>query len=390
MNHVTPTRKRIQSVDVLRGLTVAAMILVNNPGSWGHMYAPLRHAEWIGLTPTDLIFPFFLFIMGVSIHLALHKHVLHPTPQVVRHVIKRAILLILIGWGIVWLSFFLRHLFKLGEDPSISLGSRLAQSLWALPHLRILGVFPRLGITYGIAALLTLYFRERTLIRISVVALVLYSLILLFGNGYVYGEENILSIVDRAILTPAHMYSDNGIEPEGILSTIPATVQVLIGVLVGKRMMSATEGDLRLVRLFTIGASLAVAGVILGWFMPMSKKAWTPSFVLTTCGLATLLLGWFIRLEELKIGTRVTRFFLPFGANALFTYLASTVLSLLFIFVRIPTAGGYTTVAGWGYRSLLAPVQIPELASFLYSFLFMLLNWSLGLILYRKKIFIKL
>lgn len=381
--------KRIQSLDLLRGITVAGMITVNNPGSWAHMYAPLKHAEWIGLTPTDLIFPFFLFIMGVSIHLSLSSsHA--PTRSVVTHILKRSFLLVLIGWAVVCFSFFLRKWFSLAEDPSISIGDRLAQSLWAFPHMRILGVFPRLGITYGIAALLAFFFSDKVLVRISVTILLLYGSLLLWADGYVYGEANILSRIDRLILTPSHMYSDNGIDPEGVLSTFPAVVQVLIGVLVGRCLKAAEATRARLVHLFMIGCTLSIVGVVVSWGLPLSKKIWSPSFVLVTCGLATLFLAWLMRLEELRIGGRVSKFFLPFGANALFTYLASTVLTLLFLFVRIPTSGGYTTVARWGYHSLLELVTSPELASFLYSLIFLFINWLLGYILYKKRIFIKL
>ncbi|MDO5036203.1 MAG: heparan-alpha-glucosaminide N-acetyltransferase domain-containing protein [Porphyromonas sp.] len=382
---------RVKAIDVLRGMTVAGMILVNNPGSWGHMYAPLRHAPWNGLTPTDLIFPFFLFIMGVSMYISMSKQNFEPTPQLYRKIFKRTILLILIGWLVGTFSYFLRMWYVLGEDPSLTFWQRLGQSLWSLPTLRILGVFPRLGLTYCIAALLTLWLTRKDLVKVSMIVLVLYAVLLLIGNGngYEYGEANILARVDRAILTPAHMYSDKGVDPEGILSTIPASIQVVVGVLVGHVVMNM-RGDSRLVRLFVIGVSMALVGYILGWWLPVNKKVWSPTFVFVTCGLGTTLLALLIYTIDHKGHEKWTRFFAPFGVNPLFTYLASTVLALLFLRIRIPTTDGFTTVASWGYQSLFALFEIPKLASFVYSLIFLLINWGLGYILYKKKIYIKL
>lgn len=389
MSTISTKQPRIKAIDLLRGMTVAGMIIVNNPGSWGHIYPPLRHASWNGMTPTDLVFPFFLFIMGVSMYISLSKFQFQPTRELYRKIAKRTILLIVIGWLVSIFSFFLRNWYALGEDPSISFWSRVGQSLWAFPHLRILGVFPRLGLTYGIAALLTVWLSQNKLKTVVWVTLVLYALLLLFGNGYEYGEANILSRVDRAILTPAHMYSDNGIEPEGLLSTIPAAMQVVVGVLIGHILMTNKE-DKRLVLLFQTGVTLALVGYIVSWFLPLNKKIWSPSFVLVTCGLATLFLASLIYLVDHNKRAKWLRFFTPFGANALATYLASTVLTLLFLRVRIPTAEGYTTIYRWGYESLCQLLVIPELASLAYALLFLLINWSIGYTLYRNKIFIKI
>lgn len=386
---VSAGSKRIKSIDVLRGMTVAAMILVNNPGSWSHMFAPLKHAPWNGLTPTDLIFPFFLFIMGVSMYISLSKSGFESSPKVYKKIFRRAIILILIGWAVSWFSFFLRNWFALGEDPTLTLGQRLGKSLWALPHLRILGVFPRLGLTYAIAACLTIWLKNsKRMGWVIGIVLFLYAVLLLLGNGFAYGEENILSRIDLAVLGRSHMYWDNGIEPEGLVSTIPAAMQVLLGVIIGSMVMTL-KGDQRLVKLFVVGVSLTLAGYVLGWWIPVNKKVWSPSFALVTSGLATTFLALLMWVIDHKGEEGWTKFFKPFGMNPLFTYLASTILALLFIFVRIPTAEGYTTISGAVY-GWLSSFTCPTCASFLYSFLFLLLNWGLGYILYKKKIYIKI
>lgn len=365
------------------------MIVVNNPGTWSHIYPPLKHAQWNGLTPTDLIFPFFMFIMGVSMYISLSKSNFTPSPGLYKKIIRRSLLLILIGWLIGTLGFFLRQWYLLADDPSISIWQRIGKSLWSLPTLRVLGVFPRLGITYGIAACLTVWLSQKQLRYTIAGVLILYALILIFGNGYEYGEGNILSVVDRAILTRAHMYYDNGIDPEGILSTIPATIHVLIGVLTGHTVMTM-KGNERLVTLFSQGAIMALVGYIISWWLPINKKIWSPTFVLVTCGLGILFLALLIYIIDHKEKGRWIDFFVPFGSNPLFTYLVSTMLALLFLRVRIPIGDGYTTVASWGYQSLLTITNIEKLASLLYAFIFMLINWNVGYILHKKKIYIKI
>lgn len=379
----TEKKERIAAVDIMRGMTVAGMILVNNPGSWGHMYAPLRHAEWNGLTPTDLVFPFFLFIMGVSIYLSLSKYHLTLDRHTGWKVLRRTLLLILIGWAVGFLAFFLRHWFH----PAPDVPSRLGAALDYIPHMRLSGVFVRLGLTYGLGALLFLTVPHRQLRWVIAAILVGYAILLLVGGGYNYGPENVLSRVDRAVLTDAHMYHDHGIDPEGLLSTIPATAQVLIGCLIGERMMQS-KGDGRIADMMTLGAVIALVGYLLSGWLPVNKKVWSPTFVLVTCGLATLLLGLLLRATDRSWSRRVPKIFRPFGANALFTYLASTVLTLLFLYIPITPDG--LGISGWAWQALSSAIAKPELASLTYSLIFLGLNWLLALLLYKKQIFIKL
>lgn len=382
---MTTESKRIVAIDILRGMTVAGMILVNNPGSWGHMYAPLQHSEWNGLTPTDLVFPFFLFIMGVSMYISLSKYDCRLSRSVVYKVVRRTILLILIGWVVGFVATFLRRWFQ--PEMGTTLMERLLHAIDYPDHMRILGVFPRLGLTYGLGSLLLLTVRSRGLKWIITLVLVAYAVLLLMGEGYLHGPENILARVDRALLGEKHMYNDGGIDPEGVLSTLPATMQVLVGALVGERLMRE-KGDRRMVVLFVLGTSLALAGYVLGWWLPINKKVWSPTFVLVTCGLGTLLLGLLIWITEVKRRVKWAAFFRHFGANALFTYLASTVLTLLFLYVPVQADG--KRVAGLAWSALSDLLPSPELASFAYSLIFLGLNWGIAYTLYRKRIFIKL
>lgn len=377
--------KRVVAIDLMRGMTVAGMILVNNPGSWGHMYAPLRHAEWNGLTPTDLVFPFFLFIMGVSMYLSLSKYGLELTKKSGLKVLRRTILLCLIGWGVGMLSVFLRRWFH--PAPEADLTERLLHALDYWPHMRISGVFVRLGLTYGLGSLLLMTFPTKHLPTLIGLTLVGYAILLLAGDGYLYGPENILSRIDRGILTEDHMYKDNGIDPEGLASTIPAVMQVLVGALVG-RELSRTSGEGRVVRLLIIGTIMALVGYLLSGWLPVNKKIWSPTFVLVTCGLGSMLLGLLTWLtDEVGKGGWLAPF-RHFGANALFTYLASTVLTLLMLYVPVTAEG--VGIAGLAWRGLSSLIAEPKLASLTYSILFLGLNWLIAYTLYKKQIIIKL
>lgn len=376
--------RRIVSIDLMRGMTVAGMILVNNPGSWGHMYAPLRHAEWNGLTPTDLIFPFFLFIMGVSMYLSLSKYDFELTRESGLKVLRRTVLLCLIGWGVGMLSVFLRRWFH--PAPEADLGERLLHALDYLPHMRLSGVFVRLGLTYGLGSLLLMTVPHKHLGTVIGVTLVGYAILLLAGGGYIYGEENILSRIDRAILSEQHMYLDKGIDPEGLVSTIPAVMQVLIGSLIGREIKRST-GDRRIVHFFAIGALMALGGYLLSGWLPINKKIWSPTFVLVTCGLGSMLLGLLTWATE----ERAPRWLAPFrhfGANALFTYLASTVMTLLFLYIPVTAEG--VGFAGIAWRTLTSLIEEPKLASLTYSLIFLGLNWLIAYTLYKKQIIIKL
>ncbi|NCC09597.1 MAG: DUF5009 domain-containing protein [Bacteroidia bacterium] len=383
------TNKRLLALDILRGITIAGMILVNNPGSWSSIYAPLGHAEWTGLTPTDLVFPFFMFIMGISTYISLRKYDFQFSRTAALKIIKRTVVIFAIGLGIAWFSLFCRTWNTLGEE-ELSFISRLGQSIWTFDHLRILGVMPRLALCYGATALLALTLRHQYIPYLIAVLLGGYFILLKLGNGFAYDSTNILSVVDHAILGEAHMYKDNGIDPEGLLSTIPSIAHVLIGFCVGRLLMQVKNVDEKIERLFIIGTILTFSGFLLSYGCPISKKIWSPTFAIVTCGLASSLLALLIWIIDVKGHRNWCRFFESFGVNPLFIYVMAGLLSILLSNILIPYADGNISLHGYLYKVILQPLLGDYPGSLAFALLFVTLNWSIGYILYKKKIYIKI
>ncbi|WP_434777368.1 acyltransferase family protein [Neisseria sp. Ec49-e6-T10] len=227
--------KRLLALDVFRGMTIVGMILVNNPGSLKYIYPLLKHAQLNGLTFADLVFPFFMFIMGVSIFISLNKSNFTCDVTTLIKVAKRTFTLFLIGLILGWLSLALRNFSQLSNE-NLNLGIRFLSATTNLEHLRILAVLQRLAISYGIVCLMVLFIKHKYIPHIIILTLMGYFLLLYFGHGFELSERNIIAIVDQAVLGANHMYQDHNIsfDPEGILSTISATCQVLIGFYCGK------------------------------------------------------------------------------------------------------------------------------------------------------------
>lgn len=383
------TNKRLLALDILRGITIAGMIMVNNPGSWGAVYAPLGHAEWIGLTPTDLVFPFFMFIMGISTYISLRKYEFKFSHAAALKIIKRSIIIFLIGLGIAWFSLFCRTWNSLGEEP-ISFLARLGQSVWTFDHLRILGVMQRLALCYGATALIALTVKHKHIPYLIALLLGGYFILLKLGNGFAYDTSNLLSIVDHQILGEAHMYKDNGIDPEGLLSTIPSIAHVLIGFCVGRLLMQVSNINEKIERLFIVGTTLTFAGFLLSYGCPISKKIWSPTFAIVTCGLASSLLALLIWLIDVKGYKKGWTFFESFGVNPLFIYVMGGVLSILLGNILIPYQNEMISLHGFAYKIVLQPLLGDYPGSLAFALLFVGLNWSIGYLLYKKKIYIKI
>lgn len=387
MNTLAPPRGRLYSLDVLRGMTVAGMILVNNPGSWKYVFAPLRHAEWTGLTPTDLVFPFFMFIMGVSMWASLRRYGGKWSAEGCRKVLRRTVLLYIVGFAIVWLSTSLGNWHALQAE-GIGWGERLLRSIFDFSHIRITGVLQRLAVCYGAAALIVLRWGRRPIPYIAGALLLGYGILLATGNGYAYDTTNILSVVDRAVLGAGHMYDDHGIDPEGILSTIPSIGHVLLGIWVGSVVFADAPLAARRRKTALLGAGMLVLGLLLVPVCPVSKKIWTPTFVLVTCALGTLLLACLIWLTDEKGRLRgaAGRFFEVFGCNPLFIYATATVMAV--VLYRTPLGDGtlYSSI----YRHAFQPLLGDYGGSLAFALTFVAVNWFIGWLLYRKKIFIKL
>ncbi len=376
---------RLLALDILRGITIAGMIMVNNPGSWGHIYTPLEHAEWNGLTPTDLVFPFFMFIMGISTYFSLRRYEFKFSTAAMFKILRRTIVIFLIGAFIAWFGRALRG--ALSDDVS------LVDALFNFEHHRILGVMPRLALCYGIGSLIALALRKHHLPIFVGAILVVYSIILLAGNGYAFSESNIIYIVDNAVLGENHLYADtvDGItlhfDPEGLVSTLPAIAHMLIGFICGGLIMSTKDNEKRINSLFIVGVILTFCGFLLSYGLPINKKIWSPTFVLTTCGLASSFLGLLIWIIDIKGNKKWCRFFEVFGINPLFLYCLGSILSIMLGAFKI----GDTSIKGYIYNDVLVPALGDEtFASLVFALLFVIVNWLVGLILYKKKIYIKI
>lgn len=380
-----PRPKRLLALDILRGITIAGMILVNNPGSWGHIYAPLEHAAWNGLTPTDLVFPFFMFIMGVSTYFSLRKYNYEFSGRAIAKICVRTLVIFAIGLAIAWFGLFMRGILS---DATFS------EAVFNFDHIRILGVMPRLALCYGIGSLLALTFSTRALPWVIAAMLVIYTVILLLGNGFAFSDTNVISIVDHKVLGADHMYRDtiDGVslkfDPEGLLSTLPSIAHMLIGYMCGMLLLGTKDNTVRIARLFIVGTILTFAGFLLDFGLPINKKIWSPTFVLTTCGLASSFLALLIWIIDIRGHRRWCRFFEVFGINPLFLYCLGAVLSIVIGTVKI----GGTSIKGLVYTDALMPLCGGDatLASLLFAILFVAINWLVGLILYKNKIYIKI
>ncbi len=369
-------RERLVSLDVMRGLTIAAMLVVNNPGSWSYVYAPLKHAQWNGLTPTDLIYPLFTFIMGVSMCFSLGKDDFRPSGSKVRKVLKRSVLLFLTGFALQCFS-------------------RLCSGTFEWASLRIMGVLQGLSIAYLLAAVTLLLTRGRFIIAVSAAVLSLYIILLHLGNGYEQSVSNIIARLDSAMLGERHLYSMPvpggriAFEPESILSSLPRAVEVLLGAFVGKVVLSGQSKETMVRDILLFGTPMIMLAFFLQYLDPINKNLWTSSFTLATAGAAAVTLALLIWVIDVKGKSRWCGFFKVYGANPLFLYVICWITAVLFG-VNFEVAGATTSIKSFIYTDCLLPWTDAYLASLLYALFLMLLIWCIGLPLYKKKIFIKL
>jgi len=355
---------RLVSLDVFRGITIAAMVLVNNPGTWSSIYWPLEHAQWHGWTPTDLVFPFFLFIVGVSITLAFARRVEEGSVKrdLYLKVLKRSA--IIFGLGLFLNGF-----------PYFNLGT-----------IRIAGVLQRIAICYLIASLIFLTTKARTQLLIAVALLIAYCLVMtkLAAPGYAPGdlskEGSIASFIDRVILRQ-HIWRQGRVyDPEGLLSTIPAVVTTLFGILTGHWLRSERTRYEKVVGMFVAGAVCVVLGWAWNPFFPINKALWTSSYVLFTAGLALEFLALCYWVIDIQGHRRWAWPFEVFGVNALALFVGTGLMVKLMAIWR---------VQGWVFRNLFLSWAEPINASLFYAIAFILLWLVLMWLLYRKRIYIK-
>lgn len=364
--------RRLSSLDAFRGLTIAAMILVNNPGSWKHVYAPLRHAEWHGWTPTDLVFPFFLFIVGVSISLSFSKRMEQGVAknELYLKIVKRTVILFALG--------LLLHLF---------------------PHfnfvtIRIPGVLQRIALCYLFSSLLFLKtgIKGRCMATFSFLAIYWLVMKLIpvpgYGPGILAYKGNLCAYIDSHLLA-GHLYKP-GFDPEGILSTLPAIATTLLGTLTGDWLRSAKIILHKIIGILIGGLSFTLSGLLLHPLFPINKQLWTSTYVLFTAGVALFFLGFcYWMIEGMKI-KRWTSPFLALGSNAITVYVGSTLMVKLIGLIKVSAAGEVLPLKAYIYNHFLAPWAGHLNGSLLFP-LFLIILWvGIMLPLYRKEIIIKI
>ncbi|HOJ65722.1 MAG TPA: heparan-alpha-glucosaminide N-acetyltransferase domain-containing protein [Paludibacteraceae bacterium] len=396
MASTTGKSARLLSLDVLRGITIAGMILVNNPGNWGSVYPPLRHAEWNGLTPTDLVFPFFMFIMGVSMYLSYKKFDFKFSNRTFLKLFRRSSLLFLIGLAIGWLGLFSGGLREL-QGTDIPLGERIWQAATNFENVRILGVLQRLALVSFFGTLIILLIPHKHIPWLTGAILLIYWILIGVTGSYVASENNIIAIVDRAILGASHMYTETlpdgkviPFDPEGILSTLPCIAHVLIGFWAGKLISESKSKNEQIQNLAIFGTILFFAGFFLHYGFPVNKKIWSSSFVLVTCGLASLLFSLLIWIIDVNNKKKWSVFFESFGVNPLFIYVVADILSILLSNVVFMYQGNWISIKNFVYFEWLSSVFGNYLGSLIFALCFVFINWIIAHILYKKKIYIKL
>ena len=448
-----PTQDRLVSLDVFRGMTIAGMILVNNPGTWSAIYGPLEHAPWHGITPTDYIFPFFLFIVGVAIPIALTKRVRNGvTRDVYLKILQRGATIFALGILMSMIPFFqfndstgipyaikillvlsfsaalLLYLLEKKTAAAITAGASAlivlgfyfsgATIVWYnFPGMRIPGVLQRIAVCYLIVSIIFLHtnWKQQTAIAIGLLLLywLLMTLVPVPGCDVTTIDDkacNLAAWLDRTILTEAHMWrSAKVFDPEGILSTIPAIVTTLSGVLTGTWLIASDKGQVtsdevpdsslvtrhsslnRVSGLFFFGTALLAIGWSWSLLFPLNKSLWTSSYVVYTSGLALLTLAFCYWLIDIKGYKRWTWPFVVFGVNALALFVFSGIMARLLGMIRVagPEEGKDITLQQWIFNNAFLSWASPVNASLAYAICFILFWLFLMWLLYRKGIYLK-
>jgi len=379
---MTEPKQRLLSLDFFRGLTVAAMILVNNPGSWGHIYAPLEHAEWNGCTPTDLVFPFFLWIVGVSIAFAMSSSKADSSThkRTIIKAVKRGLILYFLG-------FFLAIFGKLINDPAN-----------ALQTVRLLGVLQRIGIVFIISSVIFLKASQKTIFKTLIVILAVYWALMTFvpvpGIGYpnLEKETNLAAWIDRGILTEAHTWASSKTwDPEGVLSTLPAIGTCLFGILAGIWMRKKDiDNPTKVAWLFSAGVAAIILGLLWDLQFPINKSLWTSSYVLYTGGLASVALAlcyWIIDVQGYK---KFTTPFVVYGVNAITVFFLAGLMPRVLNLIQLENPDGTKTgLLVRFYETCYIPFFSPINASLVWAITYILGFYVLLYFMYKKNIIIK-
>jgi predicted acyltransferase len=371
LDHRVPSR-RLVSLDAFRGLTIAGMILVNNPGSWSYVYGPLAHAEWHGWTPTDLIFPYFLFIVGVAIPFSFRRRLAEGADRMAlfRHVVRRSLILVALGL-----------LMRAVPD-------------FDLADMRWPGVLQRIGLVYMAAAGLYLAAGPRARwgwtggLLLGYWALMSWVPVPEYGAGNLSPEGNLAAWLDR-LLMGGHLYREAW-DPEGLLSTLPAVATSLLGLFTGEWLVSGKDGP-RLTRgMMVAGVVLVPLGLLWGTVFPVNKNLWTSSYVVFTAGTALLLLGalyWVVDVRRRR-GPWLTPL-VVYGMNAIAVFVASGFMTKALVRIRVGSGDG-VSLYSWIYQTAFQSWAGDYNGSLLFALSYVALWLGLMWLLYRRGVFIKI
>jgi predicted acyltransferase len=374
---MTTSPKRFLALDVFRGMTICFMIIVNTPGNGATSFSPLQHAHWNGFTPTDLVFPSFLFAVGNAMSFVMLKWNNMKQSEVLWKIFRRTFMIFLLGYLMYWFPF-------------VKIDAHNQVVGFPFGETRVFGVLQRIALCYGIASLMLYYLKPKTALIITVVLLFVYWLLL-----YVWGnpiapmslEGNAVLRIDRWLLGDKHLYHGEGIafDPEGLLSTLPAIGNVVGGYMVGRHIQQKGNTYEGLSVLLLAGVALIFLGYSWDLSFPVNKKLWTSSFVLYTVGLDCVILSAILFITQFLNKTRWTYFFEVFGRNPLPIYLLSELVATLLFFFKVDPK---TSVFRWLWLNIFSHAG-DYTGSFLFAVLFMLSCWLVGYILDKRKIYIR-
>jgi len=372
------SKDRFITLDIFRGMTICFMIIVNAPGSGAVQWAPLDHAAWFGFTPTDLVFPSFLFAVGNA--LSFSKNKFENDGAFLRKIGKRTLIIFLLGYLMYWFPFFHREAGGWAFNP--------------LGNTRIMGVLQRIALCYFFGSLIVHYCSKKAAIIISVLLLIGYWIfLLLFGEA---GKEftmlgNAGTRLDILIMGNAHLYHDKGgpiaFDPEGLLSTLPAIVNVIGGYLAGAYIQRKGRNYESVTKLLIAGVCLVLVALFWGQFFPIAKKLWTSTFTLLTVGIDLVIIGVLIYAIEIKNLKRGTDFFLVFGRNSLAIYLLSELLFTVISTIWVKTGLSFYD---WINQVFYQSIFPGAFGTLVFALCYMMLCWLVGYILDKRKIYIKI
>jgi len=374
---MSESNNRLLALDTFRGATIMLMILVNNPGTWSHIYAPFRHAKWHGCTLTDLVFPFFLLIMGVAMRFTFEKYeICNKYGPLFKKVFVRTITIFILG--LILNAFpFVR------QD-------------WDWSSLRILGVLQRIALVYLLASIIVIKRDIKAIIKVSISLLFGYWLVL-YTFGIINGVDpyalnsNLVLYVDKIILGDSHLWSGNGIpfDPEGLLSTIPAVVTTVIGFLVGTMIKTASDQRDNCQKMAILGSVFIIIGWIWGLLFPINKALWTSSYVLFTAGIGILVLSIMIWLVDIKKNNKWAKPLIIYGTNSIFIFVISGIWTKVLLNISFNLNGKMISGYSYLYQTIFMPLDGGMNSSLLFALFHIVIFWLILVLMYKKRVFIK-